>query len=149
MEQERAAGHSSVDSSGLHAFSRPPSRPQTDKLLPGRQSKRTNFLLVHTHLCQRQINTVYIVQLKFQNFSWSACHAIIIIIVLPPVAFQSNRALPMRGTGDGDAISRCKVLSRAGSVHQTSRCCMVCLMPQSQISGSFEYNHGCVNNHIM
>ena len=33
-----------------------------------------------------------------------------------------------------DAISRCQVLGRADSVHrgETSRCCMVCLMPQAQ-----------------
>ena len=43
---------------------------------------------------------------------------IIIILVLPPVASQSSdRALPMPGTADGDAISRCQVLGRAGNVH--------------------------------
>ena len=35
----------------------------------------------------------------------------------PPVAFQSNCALPMPCTADGDAISRCQVSSRGGSVH--------------------------------
>ena len=35
----------------------------------------------------------------------------------PPVAFQSNGALPMPCTVDGDAISRCQVSSRGGSVH--------------------------------
>ena len=35
----------------------------------------------------------------------------------PPVAFQSNCALPMPWTADGDAISRCQVSSRGGSVH--------------------------------
>ena len=41
-----------------------------------------------------------------------------------------NCALPMPGTADGDVVSRCQVLGRAGSVHhgQTSRCCMVCLI---------------------
>ena len=43
---------------------------------------------------------------------------IIIILVLPPgVVCSSNRALPMPGTADGDAVSRCQVLGRAGSVH--------------------------------
>ena len=43
---------------------------------------------------------------------------IIIILVLPPgVVCSSNRALPMLGTADGDAVSRCQVLGRAGSVH--------------------------------
>ena len=44
--------------------------------------------------------------------------AVIIILVLPPgVVCSSNRALPMLGTADGDAVSRCQVLGRAGSVH--------------------------------
>ena len=30
---------------------------------------------------------------------------------------MSNRALPMPGTADGDAVSHCQVLGRAGSVH--------------------------------
>ena len=43
---------------------------------------------------------------------------IIIILVLPPgVVCLSNRALPMLGTADGDAVNRCQVLGRAGSVH--------------------------------
>ena len=37
-------------------------------------------------------------------------------LFLPPVACQSNRSFPMRGTADGDAISRCQVLCRAGIV---------------------------------
>ena len=42
----------------------------------------------------------------------------IIILVLPPgVVCPSNRALPMPGTADGDAVSRCQDLGRAGSVH--------------------------------
>ena len=45
-------------------------------------------------------------------------HVVIIILVLPPgVVCSSNRALPMLGTADGDAVSRCQVLGRAGSVH--------------------------------
>ena len=40
---------------------------------------------------------------------------IIIIIVLPAVAFQSTYVIPMSGTADGDAISRYHFLSRAGS----------------------------------
>ena len=32
-------------------------------------------------------------------------------------ACPSNRALPMPGTADGDAVSRCQDLGRAGSVH--------------------------------
>ena len=42
---------------------------------------------------------------------------IIIILVLPPVSCPPNRALPMPGTADGDAISHCHDLGRAGSVH--------------------------------
>ncbi len=43
---------------------------------------------------------------------------IIIILVLPPgVVCSSNRALPMLGTADDDAVSRCPFLGRAGSVH--------------------------------
>ena len=41
---------------------------------------------------------------------------VIIILVLPPgVVCPSNRALPMLGTADGDAASRCQVLGRAGN----------------------------------
>ena len=39
------------------------------------------------------------------------------LLSFPPVACQSNCALPMAGTSDGDAVSRCQVLSRVGSVH--------------------------------
>ena len=39
-------------------------------------------------------------------------NTVIIILDLPPVACQSNRPLP----ADGDAVSRCQVLGRAGSV---------------------------------
>ena len=36
----------------------------------------------------------------------------------------------MSGTADGDAVSHCQVMRRAVSIMgQTSRCCMVCLMP--------------------
>ena len=43
---------------------------------------------------------------------------LIIILVLPPgVVCQSNCVLPMPGTADGDVVSRCQVLGRAGSVH--------------------------------
>ena len=42
----------------------------------------------------------------------------LIILVLPPgVVCSSNRALPMPGTANGDAISHCQVMGRAGSVH--------------------------------
>ena len=44
--------------------------------------------------------------------------SLIIILVLPPgVVCPSNCALPMPGTADGDVVSRCQVLGRAGSVH--------------------------------
>ena len=47
---------------------------------------------------------------------------VLIILVLPPgVVCPSNRALPMLGTADGDAVSRCQVLGRAGSVHHWGR----------------------------
>ena len=43
---------------------------------------------------------------------------IIIIRVLPPgVVCPSICALAMPGTAHGDAVSRCQVLGRAGSVH--------------------------------
>ena len=44
-------------------------------------------------------------------------------------------------TADGDVISRCLVEQAVFIMGQISRCCMVCLMPQSQVSGSFEYLH--------
>ena len=56
----------------------------------------------------------------------------------------SNHALPMPGTADGDAVDRYQILGRAGSgsiMGQTSRCCMVCLMPQSHVSVTFVYAH--------
>ena len=54
-------------------------------------------------------------QLLTKGVGW---FTIIIILVLPPgVVCLSNRALPMLGTADGDAVSRCQVLGRAGSVH--------------------------------
>ena len=68
---------------------------------------------------------------------------VIIILELPPVPFQSNCALRMPDTADGDAISRWQVLSRACSIYhgKTRRCCMVCLMPQSQVSVSLDMNY--------
>ena len=43
---------------------------------------------------------------------------LIIILVLPPgVVCRSNRAVPVPGTADGDTVSRCQILGRAGSVH--------------------------------
>ena len=42
---------------------------------------------------------------------------VIIIIVLPRESCPLNCALPMPGTADGDVVSRCQVLGRAGSVH--------------------------------
>ena len=50
--------------------------------------------------------------------SFSAVPTVITILVLPPgVVCESNCALPMPGTADGDVVSRCQVLGRAGSVH--------------------------------
>ena len=55
---------------------------------------------------------------KYDRFQLSNDVEVIIIIVLPPgVVCLSNRALPMFGTADGDAVSRWQVLGRAGSVH--------------------------------
>ena len=45
---------------------------------------------------------------------------VIIIIVLPPVACQSNRTITMVSAVDGDAISRCQILGRAGSVRHVT-----------------------------
>ena len=59
---------------------------------------------------QYDTNKIHVVYF-FQNISSS-----IIIHVLPKVAFQSNCALAMSGTANGDAMSRCRVLGRAGSV---------------------------------
>ena len=80
------------------------------------------------------------------NYSTFLCvtFSVIIILVLPPgVVCQSNCVLPMPGTADGDVVSRCQVLGEqaVSLMGQTSRCCMVCLMPQSQVSGSLEKNH--------
>ena len=65
-----------------------------------------------------------------------------IILVLPPVACQCQivpsqcmaqpMAIPL-------AVVRSWVEQAVYIMGQTSRCCMVCLMPQSQVSGSFEY----------
>ena len=39
-----------------------------------------------------------------------------------------NCALPMPGTADGDVVSRCQVLGRAGSVHHgADQCVVVCV----------------------
>ena len=65
---------------------------------------------------------------------------LVIILVLPPgVVCQSNCALPMPGTADGDVRSWGE--QAVSIMGQTSRCCMVCLMPQSQVSGSVENPH--------
>ena len=57
--------------------------------------------------------------------------------------YQSHfsQTLQMPGTSDGDPISRCRywVDQAVFIMGQTSRCCLVCLMPQSQVSISFEY----------
>ena len=42
---------------------------------------------------------------------------IIILVLTPKVIYPSNCALPMLDTVDGDVVSRCQVLGRAGSVH--------------------------------
>ena len=52
---------------------------------------------------------------------------------------MSNRALPMIGIDDGDVVVRSWGEQAVSIMGQTSRCCMVCLMPQSQVSGTFEY----------
>ena len=51
--------------------------------------------------------------------SVSHCYESLIIILVPPpgVVCSSNSALPMPGTSDGDAVSHCQVMGRAGSVH--------------------------------
>ena len=56
-----------------------------------------------------------------------------------------NCALPIPGTADGDVVSRWQALGESRQCPswggQTSRCCMVCLMPQSQVSCSLENPH--------
>ena len=51
-------------------------------------------------------------------------------------------------TNDRDVVREVvKVLSSAGGFHHGAdqyRCCMVCLMPQSQVSGSFKYPNLCM-----
>ena len=48
----------------------------------------------------------------------------------------------MPDSADCDVISRCKVLGQAAFIMgQTSRCCIICPMPQSQVSGSFGNPH--------
>ena len=51
---------------------------------------------------------------------------------------------PMPGTADGDAVIafvRSWGEQAVSIMGQTSRCCMVCLMPQSHVSGSLENPH--------
>ena len=64
------------------------------------------------------------------------------LLVLPPDARPSTRA-PNDWLSRREAISRCQVPSGKCIVHHglTSACCMVCLVPQSQVSGSFENPH--------
>ena len=74
---------------------------------------------------------------------------IIIILVLPPVACQ---IVPSKCLAQPMAMSLAVVRSWGEQavfiIWQTSRCCMVYLMPQSQVSGSFEYPHlGTFNLH--
>ena len=55
-----------------------------------------------------------------------------------------NCALPIPGTADGDVVSRWQALGESRpcpSWGGTSRCCMVCLMPQPQVSCSLENPH--------
>ena len=67
---------------------------------------------------------------------------IIIILVLPPVACQivpsqclaQPMALPL-------AVARSWGEQTVFIMGQINRCCLVCLMPQSQVSVSFEYPH--------
>ena len=67
---------------------------------------------------------------------------IIIILVLPPVGCQivpsqclaQPVAMPL-------AVARSWIEQTMFIVWLTSICCMVCLMPPSQVSGSFEYPH--------
>ena len=70
---------------------------------------RCNILMViiNHDICAEHLSR----NMHFQN-SLNAGTLVIIILVIPPVAFQS-----MPGTADGDAISRCQVLNRAGSAH--------------------------------
>ena len=65
------------------------------------------------------VDTYVTGQLSYlQHNSWHLWISFIIILVLPPgVVCSSNRALPMPGTADGDAVSHCQVMGRAGSVH--------------------------------
>ena len=67
---------------------------------------------------------------------------VIIILVLSPLACQivpsqcltQSMAMPL-------AVVRYCVEQAVFIWGQLSRCCMVCLMPQSQVSSSFEYRH--------
>ena len=67
---------------------------------------------------------------------------IIIIIVLPLVAFQSNCQCLAQPMGMPLAVVSSWVEQAVLTMGQNSRCCMVCMMPQSQVSvKSFEYPH--------
>ena len=67
----------------------------------------------------RPINTIrsLLVRPKDKTPDLQKCGAIIILVLPPGVVCSLNGALPMLGTADGDAVSRCQVLGRAGSVH--------------------------------
>ena len=61
---------------------------------------------------------------------------LIIILVLPPgVVCQSNCVLPMPGTADGDVVSRCQVLGRAGSVHHGADHYLLHGLPDATVTG--------------
>ena len=67
------------------------------------------MFLLYEHICK--IATDY-----------GCYNALIVILILPPgVVCSSNGALTVLGTADGDAVSRCQVLGRAGSVHHGGR----------------------------
>ena len=59
---------------------------------------------------------------------------IIILVRQPEDARPSNRTLPMPGTADGDAISRCQVLGRAGSVHHGAGQWMLHGLPDATVT---------------
>ena len=81
----------------------------------------SDALKTHRHECwldaiwkDRGIRKELMLKLK-KALIWPV---IIIILVLPPgVVCPSNCALPMPGTADGDVVSHCQVLGRAGSVN--------------------------------
>ena len=61
---------------------------------------------------------------------WAFFSEIDVVVML----FSQPIAMPLAVVGSW-------VEQAVSIVGQTSRCCMVCLMPQSQGSGSFEYPH--------